>query len=786
MPLNEQQQRVATSSATAPLKVVAGAGTGKTETVAARFVELVRGGISPSRIVLLTFTEDAAAEMRARVMLRLREAGLGLATHALLDLWCHTFHGFAARLVRQYGFLLGLPPAPLVLDKLEQAALRKEIIAAWEREPGSPSALLAQPRYRWEDGEAWDKAMDILQQLRGSGASPTALDPHPLLRTVQEERFSAERAQLIPLVEHAYAAYTAHLRQAGLLDYDELIVAATRLLDLRPEVAQEFATVMVDEFQDTDPAQLGLLQRLRRDWSGVTVVGDPRQAIFGWRAARPDNLREFPFLPGASTVAQPLQHNYRSRPAICAIANLSVLGTEFEREAPLVAGRPDEVPHTALQAAPAVSLHLLPSIDDEATLVASEMRRLIDGGLPPADIALLLRQRTHLRSFAAALQVAGVPFVAGGGTGFFRQPAVRLVASLLDLLADPESGAAAVHVLESPLVGLDLNLLRWSTMEGVPLGEAACGWLQDPESLPQELPERELAADRLVAFRTFYDAARARSLVLAPPAFLVWLFQAAGLRQWWREAGAHQALRDLDKLIDLADSWSKGQPDMTTAGYTSRLGQQVKEQPDEAVPIEKVAQVVEITTIHRAKGREWPVVFVADTQLPSKRSTAVSGVLWDAEWGLVISDGAGSTRRKGVDPLGEFRRHRRRYFRNEERAIWYVALTRARDRLVVTHSRCEVDDQGHFEDVSVDGGNSGEAESPAVHFFHELWEQVRGQHDEVAETVVWEAGAWSGVSGVAPAPSSFSRPDAPIALQALAAAWEAALGLDQSIDGRTE
>src|SRR3712207_4351621 len=109
MELNEQQRRVAQTGQALPLKVIAGAGTGKTETLAARFVELVRGGLPPSQIQLLTFTEEAAAEMRARVMARLINAEPDLPRDMLVELWCHTFHGFAMRLIHEYGWALGLP-----------------------------------------------------------------------------------------------------------------------------------------------------------------------------------------------------------------------------------------------------------------------------------------------------------------------------------------------------------------------------------------------------------------------------------------------------------------------------------------------------------------------------------------------------------------------------------------------------------------------------------------------------------------------------------------------------
>jgi DNA helicase II / ATP-dependent DNA helicase PcrA len=147
-------------------------------------------------------------------------------------------------------------------------------------------------------------------------------------------------------------------------------------------------------------------------------------------------------------------------------------------------------------------------------------------------------------------------------------------------------------------------------------------------------------------------------------------------------------------------------------------------------------EAVEISTVHGAKGREWSVVFLADTALPSSRSRNVDHVLWDVQWKLVISDGKTGGAKGAPDPLSDLRRDLRRRARNEERAIWYVALTRARDRLVVTHSRCVVDAAGHFEDAAMtpEGLQSDEN----VHFFHQLWELVRASDDDVAETVVWE------------------------------------------------
>jgi superfamily I DNA/RNA helicase len=154
---------------------------------------------------------------------------------------------------------------------------------------------------------------------------------------------------------------------------------------------------------------------------------------------------------------------------------------------------------------------------------------------------------------------------------------------------------------------------------------------------------------------------------------------------------------------------------------------------------------VEVTTIHGAKGREWPVVCVIDTNLPSLRSGQVEHVLWDEEWKLVISDNRANARAGAPDPLGDLRRDLRRRARNEERSIWYVGLTRARDRLIVTHSDCELDGHGHFEDARAKLARADEQPGDeAVHFFHELWEHVRARRVELGEVVFWGPGPCSG------------------------------------------
>lgn len=730
MPLNQQQLAAARAAHDAPLKIIAGAGTGKTETLAARYVELVRRGVPPARIVLLTFTEDAAAEMRARVMLRLRESGLSLSPHALLDLWIATFHGFAMRLLRQHGFHVGLPPTPRLLTDDEQAEWRARFREQVEGALRLPNgyAPLDHTLYRWDTEETWNRVLHVFDALRRGGGTPAELTPHPALADQQLELYAAHRAQLVPLIEHCFAEYVSHLRRRGLLDYNELLLAARRLMAAAPTICQRFDVVMVDEFQDTNRPQLELLRQAQPSFARVTVVGDPRQAIYGWNSARAELIVQFPFRqpPEAPGTEHPLSENYRSDPAIIEVANLALHGSELERYAALRAatGRLSRRV-AALQDAPVVSLHLFGTIEQEARWIAAEIRRLRDRGVACRDLAILHRSRAAQPALIAALREQGVPFTIRGGTGFYLHPLVRLTSSLLRLIGDPGDRAAWAHLLESPLIGLPPAVIatRAPHADGqrMPVFDR---WLADPEALPTAMPGRAAAVARLTAFRSLLEAARLRWGLLAPADYLEWLWQASGALHEARNASDPSDRLILRRLLRDADEYAATRPAGGIAGFAALLQERIATQPRVPLPTPAAPDAVEITTVHGAKGREWPIIFVWHTSLPSKRAGEVERVLWDEHWKLVISDSDG---RRRDDPLRQLRADLRRRQRNEERSIWYVALTRAQERLYVTHSGCDLDgdlfaDARTKEERAAQGQPA--TDDDAIHFFHELWNRL--------------------------------------------------------------
>ncbi|HEY0602840.1 MAG TPA: ATP-dependent helicase [Herpetosiphonaceae bacterium] len=734
MPLNPQQQRAVEAPHNQPLKIIAGAGTGKTETLAARYVELVRQGIAPERIVLLTFTEDAAAEMRARVMLRLGESGLTLPPHALLHLWISTFHGFAMRLLQEYGFTVGLPPNPRVLTDDDQQEIWQSIREIVEGQPQIETGYvpLEHTAYRWDTDETWNKALAVVDALRRGGGTPAELEPHEQLRPQQTTTFAAQREQLVPLIEYCFDAYTAQLHRRGVLDFDALLQAALRLLRATPAIRARFDVVMIDEFQDTNRPQLALLQQLQQTFARTTVVGDPRQAIYGWNSARAESIYAFPF--SGSGNEHGLIENYRSDPAIVAVANAALFGSELGRLDALIpfADRdPGRTP--ALADEPVVSLHALPTLADEAQMIAAEIQRLHDRGVDYRDMAVLLRSRTNLPALLDALQLAGVPYALSGGSGFYLHWAVRLSSSLLRLLADPADRAALAHVLESPLVSIPAAALTirqpaLADASGEFLPPSFVTWLDDPASVPLELPSRAEIVERLAAFQRFFMTARARWGLFSPAVYVEWLWQASGLLNHLAATNDLQAQLTLQQLLHDADDYAATHPAEGIGGFSALLRQRVQTQPRVALPTAPTFDAVEVATVHQAKGREWPVVWLFNTALPSRRAGQVESVLWDEQWKLVISE-SGASRSSKSDPLSALRDDLRRRKRNEERSIWYVALTRAQERLYILHSGCALE-AGGFADArekyeqQISGAAPGKS-AEAVHFFHELWEYIQ-------------------------------------------------------------
>ncbi len=484
-----------------PLAVVAGAGSGKSETMAARLVWLVANGmVRPDRVLGLTFTRKAAAEFADRVrsrLERLRRAGLADAANANAsasatenedpfggDPVIGTYHAYAGRLVGDNALREGLEPSMRLITPALSWQLAASIVAAYD---GPMDEIIWTPQT--VTAAVLELAADLSEHLRGTGdvtavgrwltAELEALPgriPGSVRKIMQTQR---AREQLLPLVERYVAAKAAR----EVLDHGDQVALAARIASAHPEVGAaeraRYQVVLLDEYQDTSHAQLVLLRSLFGGGHPVTAVGDPCQSIYGWRGASAGNLRRFtadfpvvarmrPFGASAPTGPAPvlvLSTSFRNAARVLDAA--AVVQEELRYEAP-------DVPR--LVSAPdrggrgAVTCALLDTVTDEAEWVAGQIAGLLalgpgrapDGhpwpkepdarqaGVRPSDVAVLCRKRSQFVALRRAIEARGVPVEVVGLGGLLVVPEVQDVVATLRVLHDAGASDALARLLTGP------------------------------------------------------------------------------------------------------------------------------------------------------------------------------------------------------------------------------------------------------------------------------------------------------------------------------------------------
>ena len=420
------EQVAAVAHGDAPLLVVAGAGSGKTTMLSARLAELVRRGADPQRILLLSFSRRSAHELAERAAARLHAAlGLPATTPAPRLPWCGTFHGVAARLLRDEAAALGLDPGFSVLD----AADAEELMAQQRLALGLAARSVAEHRVPTPA-----TCLAIHSRCVGTG-QPLAevLRRHfPWCRAPGDDSGRA--------LAGLFQAYGAAKLQQRLLDYDDLLDAWRLALDHDPVASRlraRFDHVLVDEVQDLNPLQWRIVEALRPAGAGLTAVGDDAQAIYGFRGAALAGMLGFPArcTPAASVLT--LTRNHRSTPEIVAAGN-AVIAQARERFAKTLTSprRPGARP----------TLHLVPDEAAEARGVARAVLEAREGGLALRRQAVLFRTATHSQALELELLRRGVPYVKFGGLRFLEAAHVKDVLAVLRWADNPAAALAAQRV----------------------------------------------------------------------------------------------------------------------------------------------------------------------------------------------------------------------------------------------------------------------------------------------------------------------------------------------------
>jgi len=582
-------QRAAVLCTDVPLRIVAGPGTGKTRTLTVRIAHLVRTlGVNPATILAITFTNKAAGEMRERLDALLDAAEAQSVT-------VKTFHAFGAYLLRTYAAEIGLPPEFVILDD----AARRELFA------------LAVPEL---NGAAADAALAAMTAAKN------------------------QLAPLAPDFSEIDERYTAALRRAQAVDFDDLIDLALHLLESRPDVAAtvraRYRWISVDEYQDVNLAQVRLLQLLAADGANLCVIGDPDQAIYGFRGADRRHFLSFgTTYPGAQLVR--LTRNYRS--------NQGILNAAMQ----VIAHNPgrDEMPLLAL-VADAVKLDLRPTPTDkaEAETIVHQIEQMVGGtsyfsldtgradgrsAMPRSfgDFAVLYRLGAQARPLIEAFDRSGIPYQAIGQESLWASQTARGVLAWLWLLRAPRS---TVHLVQG-LAAAGIASPSEVVARAHDLWDAAAGELDRAVNGVAA----ELSASRRSRLKKVADFWRA--LVAAQESAAVGEL----LAQICDFLAVDGALRD--RLGSRAVPFARRLADF--------LEMTVLESEVDAY--DPRSDRVTLMTFHAAKGLEFPVVFMAgceESLLPYVREGEPSDI-------------------------------------EEERRLFYVGMTRAREKLILTHAR---------------------------------------------------------------------------------------------------
>jgi len=684
-----ERQRDAVLHGEGPLLIIAGAGTGKTTVLTRRIAHLISSKRArPEEVLALTFTEKAAVEMAERVD--------QLIPYGYAETCIGTFHAFGDRILRESALEVGLGPEFRVLTRPEQIIFLRERL--WRlplrrfRPLGDPTrhlgALLGLvSRAKDEDispsaYKAWAEAR-LLTATGGSGgrdAPPSSMSEAPdSLRRVADDAARDAGERHVELAGF-YEAYQRLLAEAGAVDFGDQICRALALLRERPAVLAtlraRYRYVLVDEFQDTNRAQLEMVRLLAGGSDArpnVTVVGDDDQAIYRWRGAAAGNLIAFRNLyPGAREVV--LTDNHRSTQVILdAAGRLISYNNPYRLEAMTgIDKRLRSVRRPAPERAndpPVRHVHfdtVSAEADGVAALVADRLRQ----GFRPRDVALLVRSNDDADPFLRALNVRGIPHRFTGSRGLYAREEVRLLVCFLRALANPDDSVslfylAASEVYRVPEADL-LRLNRYAARKTRPLMEVMRG-LPTNDELAGVGGEAREAVVRLLAG---LDSA-AEDLPKRRTGEVLYRFlQSSGfLARLSREANAESEARvkNVAKFFDVVKAYGEVAEHDRVPAFVAHLDLLREAGDDPAVAeADPDEDAVSVLTVHKAKGLEFPVVFLVscvEQKFPVKRRT--DPLELPAE---LVEEGLG-----GVDA-----------HLHEERRLFYVGMTRAKEELVLT------------------------------------------------------------------------------------------------------
>jgi DNA helicase-2/ATP-dependent DNA helicase PcrA len=643
-------QREAAGHGDGPMLVLAGAGSGKTRVITYRIAELLQRGVPGSAICAVTFTNKAAEEMRERVAALVRDRAVAR------QLTIGTFHALGLHILKTERRALGMPRGFVIYDQADQLGVVREAMR------------------NLHDGDRRYDVKAILARI--SLAKNRFIEPEAYVGNPADDYDAA--------TVEVYPRYQEQLRACAAFDFDDLIVEPVRLWTRSASThrtwAERFQHVLVDEFQDTNPAQLRMVQLLVADHNNLVVVGDDDQSIYSWRGADPANILRFADVFHGAKVVK-LEQNYRSTRHVLDAANAVIANNPHRHGKTLWSqlGTGEPITHA-----------VAPTAEDEAKWVTQEIRRLHDSdGRRWSDVAVLYRSNIQAKVLEEELRVLEVPYVMYGGQQFFERKEVKDLIAYLRVALNPRDELALRRVLNYPARGIGATTVErlaaaahergaslWDALRGVAAtlpGLDAVGIADvDGDELDDDEPRHpraDVSIDLRGAARNgvlqFVDVVSRTRAALTGGGNIVAVTKSLiadiALYDDLRAASSSQsaAQRRIDNVEGLLGSLERfaAKNQGSLAEYLRHLSLESREDEDRG------GDRVVLTTLHGAKGLEFPVCFLIGMEeelLPHARTLQpqASDVV-DPDHATDIS---------------------------EERRLCYVGITRAQRKLYLTRA----------------------------------------------------------------------------------------------------
>ena len=620
--LNEAQIS-AVRQISGPLLILAGAGSGKTKTLAHRIAYLMQQeAVWPNEILAVTFTNKAARELRERVW-RLTEEKMGEVPRSFMP-WMGTFHGICVRLLRQDGGVIRIAPNYVIYDEDDRQGLIKQAMKEL-----SIDTQQTKPR-------AVSSAISNAKNELKSPADMEASASYPHAHTVAK----------------IYAAYERLRKNAGALDFDDLLIETVRLLRDHPEVRRkwqrQFKHIFIDEYQDTNAAQYAIVKYLVGEEQNICVVGDDWQSIYSWRGADFTNILNFEKdYPNAMVIK--LEQNYRSSNAILSAAQSVIDKNKVRTDKKLWTDRGEGAP---------VEVHATYDETEEASLVAGRIAAHVSmKARRYTDFAVLYRMNAQSAALERAFRLQRIPYQLVGGVRFYDRKEIKDIIAYLRIIYQPSDRLSFSRIVNIPTRGIGATslerFLTWQGKTGMDIIDAL-NHVHESDGLT---PRAKQALGALGA-----HLRNLQSMVLdeaAPSDIIEKLITAVGYRAYLRDGTpqAEEREENIGSLISDVKVFASLSEFLEEAALISSA--------DDAAGGDKVT----LMTLHAAKGLEFSVVFMVGME---------EGVFPHAR----VYDAG----------LAEF---------EEERRLCYVGMTRAREELHLTYARARLQfGQRTYNDMS--------------------------------------------------------------------------------------